>query len=170
MKLIVNADRKWGIGKNGGMLFHIPDDLRFFREKTTGGAVIMGRATLESLPGSRPLKDRLNIVLTRGDALCDDENLHVCRSVAEAVKDASCTPAENVYVIGGEQVYAEMLHLCDEAYVTRVDEDGHADRFAPDLDKDPEWTLAETLGAGKTGDGLKYEFCRYKRVQKPKNL
>ena len=168
VKLIANVDRSWGIGRSGGMLFHIPEDLRFFRSCTMGGAVIMGRKTLESLPGGRPLPGRLNIVLTHKNDIEETDMLRVCGGIEEA-----CAAAEQsgiaddvVFVIGGQHIYEQMQDLCDEALITKVDADGEADRFMPDLDADPAWTPVDILGAGEM-DGLSYRFIRYKRQAVP---
>lgn len=161
MQLIVNVDRNWGIGRDGDMLFHIPEDLRFFRRKTVGGAVIMGRGTFQSLPGGRPLKDRLNIVLSR--TAPEREDLIVCRDIDEAVTLASSRyPDDKIYVIGGEQIYRQMLPFCDTAYVTKVDADGKADCFAPDLDRDDNWVMTEEIACGED-KGTRYSICRYSR-------
>ena len=108
MKLIVNVDRQWNIGCDNGLLFSIPEDMKFFRQTTTGKVVVMGRKTLDSFPGGRPLKNRVNIVLTR-DSSFEREGTLVCHSVQEvfdAVKDYN---TDDVFVIGGESVYKMFL-------------------------------------------------------------
>ena len=85
MNLIAAADEAWGIGKDGGLLAHLPGDMKYFRETTQGKVVVMGRKTLESFPGGRPLKNRTNIVLTRNGAY-QPEGVRVCRSREEALE------------------------------------------------------------------------------------
>ena len=119
MRAIVNADRNWGIGFRNGLLVHIPSDMRFFREKTTDNVVVMGRKTLESLPGGRPLSDRDNIVLSR-DAGLKVKGAAVVPSVEELEGLLSDMDPDRVYVIGGAEIYRLLLPLCDTVYVTRV--------------------------------------------------
>ena len=128
MKAIVCADINWGIGKGTGMLFHIPADLKFFKEKTMGSTVIMGRTTFLSLPGPKALPGRKNIVLTRSDGW-SAENVTVCRSIDELA--GIIENNENIFLMGGEAVYNELIDSCDEAYVTRVNADGKAEKFFP---------------------------------------
>ena len=99
MNLIVNADKNWGIGKNNELLVHIPNDMKMFRQMTTGKVVVMGRKTLESFPGKRPLKNRVNIVITKNQNYKVDGAI-VVHSIEEAVEKAKGYN-EDVYVIGG---------------------------------------------------------------------
>lgn len=163
MNLIVNVDRNWGIGKDGDQPFHIPEDLRFFRDKTLGGAVILGRKTLGTFPGRKPLPGRTNIVLSRSMPASDGAGLTVCASIHEAAKAVSGFAPDSVFVIGGEQIYRQMLSLCDNAYVTRVDADAQADCFMPNLDEAPDWEPAEELQSGEDA-GLRYVIRRYRRT------
>lgn len=162
MNLIVNADRNWAIGKNGHLLFHISEDMRFFKSRTTGGIVVMGRKTLESLPGSKPLPNRTNIVLSRRIGFAPD-GVTVCGNGGELALLLRDARAE-VYVIGGESLYRELLPFCDTAYVTRVDAAAEgADAFMVNLDETPGWEIAERSGE-REEKGLKFEFITYKRV------
>ena len=124
MYAIVAVDEKWGIGRDNGLLFRLPADLKRFRSLTEGHTVLMGRKTLESLPGGRGLLHRRNIVLTgRRDFAA--ENCQIVHSPAEAVLSAD----EDTWVIGGESVYRAFLPLCSRVYVTRIAADGGADVF-----------------------------------------
>lgn len=163
MNAIFCADHNWGIGKNGGLLFRLPKDMAFFKEMTTGKVVIMGRKTLESLPGGRPLKDRVNIVLSRSGSREDAEEKGyiLCRDfteLEEAVREYRC---DDIFVIGGASVYRALLPYCRKAYVTKVDADGGADVFVPDLTKEPYWVnLPEELNREKD-NGYDIEFMTY---------
>lgn len=157
MKAIVCADINWGIGKGTGMLFHIPADLKFFKEKTMGSTVIMGRTTFLSLPGQKALPGRKNIVLTR-DENWSAENVTVCRSTDELADIISND--EKVFLIGGEAVYGELIDACDEAFVTRVNADGGAEKFFPDLDARAGWRLVER-SAAQESNGYIFTFDRY---------
>ena len=162
MIAIVAVSENWGIGKDNGLLFSIPEDMKFFRETTTGGAVIMGRRTLESFPGGRPLKNRRNIVISGRDGYTV-EGAEAVRSPLEAAELISGTPSEQVFVIGGGEVYRAMLPFCEKALVTRVYARPEADRFFPDLDSMSEWKLAEESPIHQH-EGLRYSFCVYERV------
>ncbi len=160
---IAAADKNWGIGNKGKLLVSIPADMRFFKETTTGHAVVMGRKTLESLPGGRPLRDRTNIVLTKNPSYeCKGALIVHDTDELKAVLDEG--DYENVYVIGGGSIYRELLPLCDEAYITRIDYSYEADTFFPDLDSDPEWELFSE-GEEETYYDLVYYFNVYKRVK-----
>lgn len=163
MNLIVAVDQNWGIGKNNELLVRIPADQKFFRETTTGKVVVMGRKTLESFPNGLPLKNRTNIVLTRdkkykaGDAIIvhDMEELH-----AELKK----YPSEDIYVIGGEAVYRQLLDECDVAHVTKIDYAFDADTYFPNLDEMPEWQITAD-SEEQTYFDLEYYFYRYEKVK-----
>lgn len=163
MELIVAVSRDWGIGKDGGLLFSIPEDMKFFRAATQGKTVVMGRRTLESLPGGRPLKNRRNLVLTR-DADLRVEGAEVCRTPDEVRAAVAGEPGDRVMVMGGAQIYRLLLDDCDKAYVTRVDAAPPADSFFPDLDALDGWRLAGR-SEEKEHQGLRYRFCTYVRVK-----
>lgn len=143
MNIIVAADKNWAIGKNNKLLVSIPQDMKFFRETTTGKVVVMGRKTLESFPGGQPLKKRVNIVLT------SDKNYHVngadiVHSIDALLEELKKYPAEDIYVIGGESIYRQLLPYCDKAYVTKIEHAYDADTFFPNLDEDPQWRMTKT--------------------------
>ena len=160
MKLIVAVSENWGIGKDNDLLFSIPTDMKFFRETTKGHTVIMGRKTLESFPGGKPLKNRENIVLSRN--LPSGEGYTVVRSVDELLSLIKTT-ADEVFVIGGESVYRLLLPYVDTALVTKVNKTVPADSFMPDLDADDEWAL-EGKSEPISENGVEFCFCTYKRV------
>ena len=162
MNLIVAADANWGIGKDNKLLVSIPADMKFFRNTTTGNVVIMGRKTLESFPGGLPLKNRVNIVLTR-DKNYQAKGAVVVHSVEEALEEAK-KYEEEVYVIGGDSVYKQMLPYCSKAYVTKIDFAYEADSFFPDLDKEGEWNVTGR-SEEQTYFDIEYEFRTYERVK-----
>ena len=164
MNCIVAVDNHWGIGRRNGLLVSIPADMRFFRTETTGKTVIMGRTTLESFPGGKPLKNRFNIVVTR-DPNYKVPDAAVVNSVEEAAELAGSYPSENVYVIGGASIYRQFLPYCDTAYVTKIDYLYDADTFFPDLDADPEWECTEE-SEEQTYYDIIYRFTKY--VRKPR--
>ncbi len=161
MNIMVAVDNNWGIGCRNQLLVSIPADQKFFRTETTGKAVIMGRKTLESLPNGQPLKDRKNIVLTRKkDYYC--KNVTVVHSVEEALEAVKDFADEDVYVIGGGEIYEQFLPYCKLAHVTKIDYAYQADTYFPNLDKNPEWELTG-ISEEQTYYDLVYEFCRYER-------
>ena len=160
MKLIVAADRNWAIGKNNKLMWSIPADMKFFRETTQGKVVIMGRKTLESFPQGQPLKNRVNIVITRNPSYKVKDAV-VVHSVEEAIKESRKYDGD-VFVIGGESIYRAMLPYCDTALVTRIDYAYEADTWFPNLDEDEEWELTDE-GEEQTCFDLEYAFTRYER-------
>lgn len=161
MNLIVAVDENWGIGKNGELLVRIPNDQKFFREETTGKVVVLGRKTMETFPGGRPLKNRQNIILsTKADYKV--EGAVVVHSIEELLEELKQYPTEDVYIIGGDSVYKQMLPYCDVAHVTKIDMSYDADAFHPNLDKDPEWEITAESDEQVYFD-LTYHFVKYER-------
>jgi dihydrofolate reductase len=161
MNLIAAVDKNWGIGKSNKLLVSIPEDMKFFREKTTGNVVVMGRKTLESFPGGRPLRDRINIVLTH-DPSYQKPGAVVVHSLEEMQQELQQYDSRRVYVIGGESLYRQLLDSCDVAYITRINYAYEADAHFPDLDQEPDWSLAEE-SEEQTYFDLEYVFTRYER-------
>ena len=159
MKLIAAVSADWGIGKNNGLLFNIPTDMKFFRETTKGKTVILGRKNLESFPGGKPLKNRVNIVLTRNKDFCCEDAV-VCGNVDEVLN--SGYDLSDAFVIGGEEIYRQLLPYCDTCYITKVSASVPCDKYMVNLDKMPEWILSEQ--SSETEDnGYKIRFCTYKK-------
>ena len=162
MKAIVAVDEAWGIGKDGKLLTHLPEDMKFFRTTTTGKVVVMGRKTLESFPGGLPLKNRVNIVITR-DKNYKAKDAVIVHSIEEALEEVKKYQSEDVYVIGGDSIYRQMLPYCDRAHVTKIDFAYEADTFFPNLDEDAQWKVTER-SEEQTYFDLEYEFRTYERV------
>lgn len=134
---ILSVDKKWGIGKKNGLLFHLPKDMKFFRETTSGHTVCMGENTLLSFPNSKPLPNRKNIVLS-GDTSHNYEgveNIHDFNEFINLIKTLG--EKEDVFVIGGASIYAQTLPFVDKVLLTKVDADGEAEVFFPNLDENP---------------------------------
>lgn len=157
MDIIVCIDKNNGIGKDGRLLFRIPEDMAYFRRMTVNKTVIMGRKTLESLPGGRPLENRRNIVLTRNKGGVP-EGAYAVSSIDEL---KAAIGRDEAFVIGGESIYAMLLDYCERAYVTEVEACGNADCFFQDIRSMPNWRLAEQ-GEEREHGGLKYRFNVYK--------
>ena len=159
IRAIVAADEKWGIGKNNDLLFHLPTDMKFFRETTLNKVVIMGSNTLKSFPGGKPLPKRTNVVLYPGGEKRDDciivESLDELRETLKSYID------EDIYVIGGAMFYRTMLPYCGEALVTKVQADGGAEVFFENLDEKPEWECVKVTAPVET-DGKTIRFTTYR--------
>ena len=163
MNLIVAVDKNWAIGKENKLLVSIPQDMKFFRETTMGKVVVMGRKTLESFPGGQPLKKRTNIVITR-DKNYSVKDAIVVHSVEEALEELKNYNSEDVYVIGGDSIYRQMLPYCDVAHVTKINHAYEADTYFPNLDEKEDW-LVTGVSDEQTYFNLEYEFVRYERVK-----
>ncbi len=157
MKTIVAVDEKWGIGKKNGLLFHLKEDMRFFKENTLNKVVVMGGNTLLSFPGSKPLKNRVNIVLS--DVLPEGDYI-LARTLSELKEILKSYPTDDVFVIGGAMMYKTMLPYCSDAYVTKVAADGDAEVFFPNLDEKQEWNLVSE-GTEIEDNGYKIRFTTY---------
>lgn len=161
MNLIVNVDKNWAIGFNNKLLVHIPADMKFFRQMTTGKVVVMGRKTLESFPNQMPLANRVNIVLTK-DTTYEKKGAVIVHSKEELLKELEQYSSEDIFIIGGESIYKMMLPYCDVAHVTKVDYAYQADTYFPNLDTMPEWKITAD-SEEQTYFNLEYVFLKYER-------
>ena len=154
---IVHVDKEWGIGKGNDMMFSLPKDMKFFRETTMGHTVVMGGNTLRSFPGQKPLKNRTNIVLSRGQVRDD---CVIVRSYAELKELLKTRKDELVFVIGGGEVYKALLPYCHGALVTKVDAVGGAEVFFPNLDETKNFVCVDE-GEPMDDNGYTIRFTRY---------
>lgn len=159
MDAIVAVYSDWGIGRGGTQPLTLRADRRRFREVTEGAAVIVGRKTLADFPGGAPLKNRVNIVLTRREV--EIEGAAVVHDTAAALAEAGRYP--RAVVIGGESVYRQLLPHIDRIFVTKIDAAPHSDVFFPDLDASPDWQVSDA-GEALEEDGIGYRFAVYERV------
>lgn len=159
MNLIVAVDKNWGIGLNNKLLISIPEDMKFFRETTSGKTVIMGKNTLKSFPNSRPLKNRVNIVVTH-DQSFKVEGATIVHSIEDALNAVKDIDTNDVYIIGGASIYKQMLPYCDVAYVTYIDYEYAADTNIPNLDNETGWILSEE-SEEQTYFDIEYYFRKY---------
>ena len=163
MNIIVAADSNWGIGKNNQLLVSIPADMKMFRQETTGKVVVMGRKTLESFPNGLPLKNRTNIVLT-GNKNYKANGAIIVHTIEELLEEIKKYPSDEVYCIGGDSVYKQLLPYCDTAHVTKIDFAYEADSHFPNLDEMPEWKITAE-SEEQTYFDLDYTFVKYERVK-----
>ena len=154
MTAIVCVSQNWGIGRDGALLFRISADLKRFKALTVGKTVILGRKTLDTFPGGKPLKDRRNIVLSRRELDIPGAE------IAHSFEEAAALGGDDAIVIGGASVYMALLSRCDRVYVTKVDAAPDADSFFPDLDDNPDWRVASESEVFEE-NGLKFRFVDY---------
>ena len=161
MNLIVAVDNKWGIGREGGLLASLPGDMAYFKENTTGKAVVMGRKTLESLPGKRGLPKRDNFVLTRSEDY-EAERCTVVHSEEELMKALAGFEPDDVFLIGGATLYNKLYKKCDKLLVTKMDADLNADTFIENFDDDSDYEVVSE-SEPMTENGVTYRFLVYRR-------
>ena len=162
IRAIVCVSENWAIGKNNGLIFNLKQDMKFFTENTLNKVVVMGENTLLSLPGGKPLKNRVNIVLCPEsheyeDCICFHELEPLLTYVSILAKE------QDVFVIGGGMMYRSMLPYCDEVLVTKVKEYiPDAQVFFPNLDEDSNFEIVNTSDTLEE-DGKLFNFVTYRR-------
>lgn len=159
MELIAAIDDNWGLGWQGDLLFKIPDDMKRFKSRTLGKVVIMGRGTFESLPGQKPLVDRTNIILSS----TLDANIGgviICRTLAQLFNLLKGYNLADLFVIGGESIYTQLLPYCQYAHITRVAGAFPADKHLVCLDDIREWSITDK-SAVYEDNNLEYSYITY---------
>lgn len=164
MNLIVAVDNNWAIGNKNKLLVSIPNDMKHFREETTGKVVVLGRKTLDTFPQGQPLKNRTNIILSR-NAKHEVKGAITVHSVEELLEELKKYDDGDVYVIGGDSVYKQLLPYCSVAHVTKIDHEYEADTYFPNLDLDAEWEITADSDE-QTYFDLPYQFLKYERIKK----
>lgn len=160
---IVAIDSNWGIGRNGDLLVNIPKDKKFFKEITDGSTVIMGRKTWDSLP-KKPLPNRINYIISRSETCNNDSVKYI--SLIEAIEMIKNTSKnEKVFVIGGGQIYRELLPYCDTVYLTKIYGNFEADTFFPNINKMKEWKITDYSETEFVDGILPYQFVKYEKIQ-----
>lgn len=161
MNLIVAVDSNWAIGNKNALLVSIPNDHKHFREETTGKVVVLGRKTLETFPQGLPLKNRTNIILSR-DPKFTVKDAIVVRSVEELMEELKAYNDEDIYIIGGDSIYRQLLPYCNVAHVTKIDHAYEADAYFPNLDADEAWEITADSDE-QTYFDIPYTFVKYER-------
>lgn len=160
MKAILHVDQKWGIGRDNALMFRIPADMKFFRETTTGGVVVMGGNTFRSFPNGA-LKNRTNIVLS--NSLVSDGSFTVVKSEDELSEELKKYDSDRTYLIGGASLYRKFFPMCSEILVTKVEANGNADTFVDNLDESDSFVLTSESDPVET-NGYTIRFCTYKKI------
>lgn len=161
MDLVVNVAENWGIGKGGDQLVYISADLKRFRQLTTGKAVILGRKTLSTFPGGRPLKNRTNLILS--GSVKEVEGAEVFPDLRSLLTRLKSCDSENVSVIGGASVYEALLPYCRTAYITKTYGSYEADTFFPNLDEMKNWVVTETSEMQEE-NGVQFRYINYENT------
>lgn len=161
MNLIVAVDSNWAIGNKNELLVRIPNDMKSFREMTTGKVVVLGRKTLETFPQGQPLKNRTNIILSTNPNYKVKDAI-VVHSVDELLEELKNYNDEDVFIIGGDSIYRQMLPYCNVAHVTKIDHAYEADAYFPNLDQDENWHITADSDE-QTYFDLAYYFVKYER-------
>ena len=164
MNIIVAVDNHWAIGNRNELLVRIPNDHKHFREETTGKVVVLGRKTLATFPQGMPLQNRTNIILSK-DTKFQVKGAEVVHSVEELLEELKTYDSEDVYIIGGESIYRQLLPYCDVVHVTKIDHVYEADTYFPNLDEMEEWEITEDSDELTYFD-LAYQFLKYERKNK----
>lgn len=164
MNIIVAVNSDWGIGCDGTQVITLPEDRRFFKEKTTSGTVIAGRKTFEDFPGALP--DRKNIVLTK-DKTFHAKGVTVLHSIEEVLEEIKNEDPDKVFVAGGGNIYKQLLPLCDTAFVTKLEVTPPSDTYFPNLDKLQNWSL-QRQSEPKESSGIKYTINIYRNTCSPR--
>lgn len=161
MNVIAAVDRKWGIGNKRQLLVQIPADQKLFRQETTGKVIILGHRTLETFPQGMPLAGRTNIILSR-DPDFKVKGADVVHSIEELMEELKAYDSRDVYVVGGESIYQQLLPYCDTAHLTMIDHTYEADAHFPNLETDEEWVQTRESDE-QTYFDLAYTFVKYER-------
>ncbi|MCR5485745.1 MAG: dihydrofolate reductase [Clostridiales bacterium] len=164
MNLIVSVSSDWAIGFKNDLLFHVREDMKYFKAMTTGNIVVMGQNTFFSLPGQKPLKDRINYIIS-DDPTLSVEGAFVVHSLDELFEELKKYDTDKVFVIGGAMIYKTLLPYCENAYITQFNSSKEADRFFPRLDESDEWRLASRSELFETDGGLTFTFDKYERIK-----
>ncbi len=161
MNAIVAVDSNWAIGNKGQLLIRIPADQKMFKAETIGGVVVLGRKTMDTFPGRKPLPERTNIILSTNPDYKVQDGI-VVHSVEQLIDELKSYPSEKIYIIGGDSVYKQMLPYCDTVHVTKIDREYEADAYFPNLDEDPDWEITASSEEQVYFDTT-YTFLKYER-------
>ena len=152
MNLIAAVDLNWGIGYNSELLVKIPEDMKYFKEKTQGKVIVMGRNTFESLPNKKPLEQRINIVLTKNRNY-NCEGVILCYSLEELFIELKKYNEEDIFIIGGQSIYAQLISHCDKAYITKIYKEYVHNNVLVNLDNNNQWKKVSTSEKREFKDG-----------------
>lgn len=163
MNCIVVVDQNWAIGRDNGLLVHLPGDLKYYKEKTLGKVIVIGRKTLESFPGAKPLPKRTNLVLTNNREYQNDDCI-VCHGEEALLTEMSKYDDDDIFISGGEMIYKMFQGKCQNVYVTKIFDTFKADKHFANMDEDKNYK--ETWQSDiQEENGVKYQFVKYERIK-----
>lgn len=163
MNIIAAVDNHWAIGNRGSLLVSIPSDQKMFRQMTAGKVIVYGRKTLSTFPQRQPLAGRANIILSTQPAF-KVRGAEVVHSLEELRTVLSAYKSEDIYIVGGESVYEQLLPYCDTAHITKIAYAYQADAYFPNLDDNPDWQITADSDELTYFD-LEYTFVKYEKKQ-----
>ncbi len=163
MNIIVAVDKNWAIGNKSELLVLIPNDQKHIRQETAGKIVVFGRKTLATLPGGLPLHGRVNIILST-DRNLKVKGATVVHSMKVLLELLGNYKSEDIFIIGGESVYKQMLPYCDTVHITRIDHAYDADTYFPNLDELSDWKVTAD-SEEQTYFDLEYQFVKYQKTR-----
>ena len=160
MNAIAVVDENWGLGKDGKLLAHLPGDLKYFKGKTLGKTIIIGRETFDSM-GRTTLPDRETVVLSENPEF--NAQCTVCRSREETLDYIKSKPDDELFIAGGEAIYRLFFSRCDKFFITKLYATFDADRYFPNLDRRRDEFEIKEAGAALEENGIRYQFFEYIR-------
>lgn len=160
MNLIAAVDLNWGIGYNSELLEKIPKDLKYFKEKTLGKVIVMGRNTFESLPNKKPLEQRINIVLTKNKNY-NCEGVILCYSLEQLFTELKKYNQQDIFIIGGESIYSQLISHCDKAYITKINKEYVHNKVLVNLDNNNQWIKISSSEKQQFKDDIYYTYNIY---------
>ena len=166
MNIIVAVENSWGIGNNGKLLDYFPEDLRYFREKTLGKVLIMGRKTYLSIPNA-PLKDRINIILSSRRDFKRDGVL-VFNSVRDTINFTAQFNSKDIFIIGGQSIYLQFISMCHKIYLTKINHDYDSDVFFLNLDSpsnSKKFDVKLINSIKSVNKGIQLDFFEYSQLE-----
>ena len=163
MNIIVAVDNNWAIGNKNELLVSIPNDHKHFRQETTGKVVVLGRKTLATFPGGLPLQGRINIILST-DPDFKVKGATVVHSMKELMETLKNYKSEDIFIVGGESIYKQMLPYCDTVHITKINHAYDADAYFPNLDELQEWKITAD-SEEQTYFDLEYVFLKYQKMK-----
>ncbi|MBC7382533.1 MAG: dihydrofolate reductase [Bacteroidia bacterium] len=162
VSVIVAADENNGIGNENKLLCHLPADLKYFKQLTTGHYILMGRKTFDSI--GKPLKDRISLIITKSNRLID--GCHIFNSIEAGVGYAKKNTEKQLFIIGGDSIFMQSLHIADTVFLTRIHHKFNADVFFPELPA-AEWELVNKITHSvDEKNAYPFTFETYKRIEK----
>ena len=164
ISIIVAVAENNVIGKDNALIWHLPADMKFFKEKTTGHCIITGRKNYESIPEKfRPLPNRTNIIITRQKNY-NAPGAFVVGSIEEAIEKANQSGDTEIFIIGGAEIFKQCLHITDKIYYTKIYHSFEGDTFFPEIDHDQWKELKKVDHVADEKNKYNYSFIELEKI------